>query len=135
MSSSFQKMLLDIRRCTESSNSLYENISRLPRLSEKVVFLPNNTEIFTFRLQFVRPSGCTKKFYGLSISYPIDANRSEINPSTIETALLGRPIGGTVENSDLVYVEDCGYYDICRFNNSSELVDEIIRLSEYISSA
>jgi hypothetical protein len=64
--------------------------------------------------------------FALSISIPTDAsgNRgysASGRPETIETALID-------DNGDLVYVEELGYDDICRFDSDEEVENEILRL-------
>jgi len=42
-------------------------------------------------------------------------------PKTIETTLVDA-------EGNLCYVEELGYYDVCRFDSANELVEEILRI-------
>ena len=127
-------------QCIVASNSLYGEVQFRPELKDRVIFAVNNSEGYTFRLKFVRPEGSVSGIYGMSISFPPDAygNRGEKNgegfPSTIETALLGTiPLGDSgdpdIHKADLLYDDDAGYYDVRRFSNADEWVEEIIRVA------
>jgi len=79
----------------------------------------------------------------MSIAYPSDAmgNRGskygEGFPSTIETAILGEiPQNSDIFHANLINDEICGYFDVCRFydNDIEGLVEEIVRISNYLSS-
>ena len=126
------ELMRQMSNCNRASNALYRKVSRDNRLNGRVIFEPNNEEIFTFRLSFV-----SNERYGLSISFPFDvyANR-QAQPSTIETALLFIPEGSNVSSnsSGLCYNDSAGYYDVCRFYSDEELIDEIIRLSDFLIS-
>lgn len=52
--------------------------------------------------------------FRLSVSYPPDARGS------LETAL--------VRDGSLFYVDEVGYWDVCRFDEVSEIVEELRRL-------
>lgn len=126
-------------QCIAASNSLYEEIRLHDGLKDKVNFALNNTDGYTFRLAFIRPEGCTSEIYGMSVSYPPDAagNRDDRVPTIIETALLGKiPLvesgNPDIHDAELLYDENSGYYDVCRFCNARELVEEIIRIWNYL---
>jgi hypothetical protein len=56
-------------------------------------------------------------------------------PSSIETRLLGKiPQKSDIFDAKLIYDENCGYSDVCRFSDTDALVEEIIRISNYLSS-
>jgi len=94
--------------------------------------LPENLEAINFPRSFVfRIKGFGGDFDMLSVSYPPDAmgNRDEDNveiPETIEMAL--------VLNDKLIYIEELGYSDVCRFFDTEELIEEINRLHILTSS-
>ena len=46
-------------------------------------------------------------------------------PTTIETALIDA-------EDNLCYVEELGYYDVCRFDSTNKIVEEILRISSTI---
>lgn len=131
-------------KCFRASNALYESIRVRPEIQDKIKFAPNNRDVHTFRVEFIRPERCVCEIYGLSISYPLDAigNRGsaygEGYPSTIETSILGEiPPNSDILNANFIYNENCNYQDVCRFydNNVDALVEEIIRISNYLSSS
>ena len=137
-------MLLSMAQCTAASNALYGRFRTIPEIQDKVKIAPNNSEVHTFRVEFIRPEGCEHGIYGMSISYPSDAmgNRGskygEGFPSTIETALLGEiPQNKDIFHAELLYDENCGYDDVRRFydDDINGLVKEIIRISNYLSSS
>ena len=75
--------------------------------------------------------------HGLSISFPPDVYENrQAHPSTIETALLFIPEGSDVsdDTTGMCYNDSAGYYDVCRFYSDEELIDEIIRLSDFLIS-
>ena len=119
MESSLMQMMMSMQRCSEASIKLYEVLKTDQRLSSLVSFEPHSGS-HCFRIKFFNPIG---KVHGISISYPSDVygNKSG-NPNTIETALI--------DISDkLCYIDELGYYDVCRFDSASEVVDEIVRIS------
>jgi hypothetical protein len=139
----FFSIVISMNQCFRSSNTLYESIRIRPEIQDKVKFAPNNKDINTFRIEFIRPEGCVHGIYGLSISYPYDAignrgsNYGEGFPSTIETAILGEiPQNLDIFHANFINDKNCGYQDVCHFydNNVDALVEEIIRISNYLLS-
>ena len=70
----------------------------------------------------------------VSISYPPDAmgNRGTeykepVIPQTLETALIDT-------NGELIYLDDWGYDDICRFSSEEFVISEIERLLNKINT-
>jgi hypothetical protein len=140
----FYAIMLSMAQCSTASNALYERIRSRPEIQDMVKFAPNKSDVHTFRIEFIRPEGCVHGIYGLSIAYPPDAmgNRGskygEGFPSTIETAILGKiPQNSDIFNAKLIYDENCGYYDVRRFDDDDieGLVEEIVRISDYLSSS
>ena len=130
-----------LTQCINASNSLYDDICNRPEILGKVKFAPKERDTRFFRLEFIRPKKCVHRIYGLSISFPTDAmgNRGlkygEGFPSTIETTLLGEiPQYSDIFDADSIYDENCGYSDVCRFFDTNSLVEEIVRISNYLSS-
>jgi len=129
-------MIQDMDNCTYSAGRLYTQLSVDHRLSNIISLQPDVPGHHCFRAKFLLTAGAVSKIgsYGFSMSFPMDANRGEPVPSTIETALLKLPQSGNIESANLTYVSSVGYDDICRFSNTDELVEEIIRVFNFLSS-
>lgn len=109
-----QQVAGNLRNFLESSDELKNNGVGVPNST-------NNSHCFKVSLPFPYPSNY------ISVSVPPNAygNRGdeygEGVPSTYETALFN--------NGELVYNDDVGYEDICRFESNEDLVEELVRLS------
>ena len=106
--------------CFTEAYKLWYKLSKNTNLQDAKFVSP--PERWCFRLHF--PSG--KRVFGLSISIPTDAcgnlgDSASGYPETIEIALIDK-------NDLLVYNEDLGYEDVCRFNSDEEVEKEILRL-------
>lgn len=114
-------------QCQEASIALYNQLSNTERLNDVINLRPHNGS-HCFRAEFVRGLIEIKgtKVSGISISYPPDVygNKGPGPATDIETALI--------DNQDkLCYVSCLGYYDVCRFYSTDELIEEIIRISQF----
>ena len=129
---SFKKITKATLECKEASNKLCSDFLTDERLSGIVVIYPCHMS-YCFRMQFLPDTG-----HGLSISYPPDTNMMDEPPSTIETLLL--KVGGKGEDiynksTKFVNNESCEYdRGPKRFYNIDDVVGEIIRLANFISS-
>lgn len=75
----------------------------------------------SFRVYFNNAS-TNSQYDGISLAKPID-----MCWDGYETALLSQ--------DNLTYVNDVGYDDVCRFETKQEVVDEVLRLYEYLNKA
>jgi len=129
-------------RCIEASNFLYRRVRLRPELKDRGIFIVNDRKGYMFRLRFTRHEGCVSGIYGMVISISPDAygNRGGCEreyPSTIETCLLreillsdsGYP---DIYKADFLYDDDEGYYDVRSFKNADKLVEEIIRIADFL---
>jgi hypothetical protein len=126
MESNLTKILMSMQRCSNASDKLYDELKSNFRLSS-IGFFNKHEGGYTgnFYVMFNNPVGEFSKVHGISICYPSDAYQNqnrELNPSIIEIALID-------SNHNLCYDSDLGYADICRFYSSSEIIEEIIRIS------
>lgn len=116
-----------INACENASKALRTLLKNSPRLQDLVTFTEYNGA-HCFRLTFNRGPVEVQgvKLVGLSIAYSPDrcGNRGPEPPETIEIALIN-------EKNRLCYIECLGYYDICSFSSYDEIVDEIVRLSQF----
>jgi hypothetical protein len=108
--------------CFYKAYKLWYKLSRKTNLRNTGIEFASPPETWSFRFYF--PKG--KRVFGLSIAIPIDAcgnlgDSASGYPETIEIALINN-------SGSLVYNEDLGYEDICRFNSDEEVESEILRL-------
>lgn len=103
-----------------ASKTLYDELKTDTRLnSNSIIVFEPHTGGHCFRLKFANLIG---EVHGISVSYPMDVYPNKIGqPEVIEIVLID-------DKGDLCYVENLGYYDVCRFNSSNEIVEEILRL-------
>ena len=132
-------------KCTDFSNSVYDRVRKRPEIQGRVIFPAKDRDNFCFRLELVLPAEVVAERgrYGLSVSIPPDAcgNRGsrfgEGFPSTIETALIKIAKGETLTNrssAGIVYNDSCGYYDVLRPDGIDGLVEEIVRIADFLAS-
>lgn len=124
MESNLTKILMSMQRCSNASDKLYDELKSNFRLSS-IGFFEKNEEGYSgnFYVMFNKPIGEFSKVHGISICYPSDVYQNrELNPSIIEIALID-------SNHNLCYDSDLGYDNICRFDSSSKIIEEIIRIS------
>lgn len=105
------KWLNNINKCSFASKTLYEQLKYIPELNQRVIF-DEHKGGFCFHIKLIIPNGI---IYGLSISYPPDCNNNG-HKNTIEIVL--RDINSNI----------CS---ICRFENISQIINEIHRLTQY----
>ena len=117
--------------CSQASANLYRELSSRQELRDHVTF-GDYSGSFCFRVHFVNQPRGFQNVYGISISFPPDAmgNRGTQNgdpelPTTIETALFQL-------SGELYYNSELGYDDVGRFGSADEIVDEIIRISQFV---
>ena len=111
--------------CYLRAFELWNYLANSPSLRNAGLTFESPPEGYCFRIQF--PANCVA--YELSISVPTDAfgNRGETAsglPETFETALFGN-------DDNLIYNEDLGYDDICRFYSNEEVESDILRLAAF----
>ena len=124
-----------VETCIETSNRLYDELidQHNQSLSRYISFDDKNEEYYNFRLTFIRPvyvatleepennnDNKISRVVEISISHPPDAY------PRIETALID-------DDGTLIQVPELGYqYDtIQRFDNTEELIQHIIDVSNY----
>ena len=113
------EMMMSMQRCSDASRVLYDKLKTNSRLNSVIVFEPYK-ESHCFRVKFSNRIG---NVYGISISYPSDIYENKNGyPTIIETALIDT-------EDQLCYVEELGYYDVCRFDSVDDIVEEILRIS------
>lgn len=100
--------------CIKASKALYKKLRTSGKLDNNLTLEPHQ-DSFCFRI-----SGFNKHpdFNKLSISYPMDCNRHEVE--TIETAIFS--------DDKLVYIDELKYDDVRHFYSFDELIEEINRL-------
>jgi hypothetical protein len=121
-----------------ASNSLYDRIQYRSELKNKVIFAKNDINVNTFRVEFILQEGCIQGISGLSIALlpDISDNYCHEYPSMIETALLGEiPQCLDISNAYLTYDDICGYSDVNCFYDDESIINEIIRISDYLLSS
>ena len=111
--------------CYRRAFALWRFLTTRSSLENLGLTFESPPDSFCFRIRF--PGNCL--VYELSISVPTDAmgNRGDSQsgfPETLETALFDC-------NDDLIYNEELGYGDICRFSSNEEVEIEILRLSAF----
>jgi len=110
---------MSMQRCSDASRTLYDELKNIPGLYSVIVFEPHPWN-HCFRAKFSNP---IREVHSISISYTSDVYENKYGyPKIIEIALVN------VE-SNLCYVEELGYYDVCRFDSANEIVDEILCIS------
>ena len=128
-----------IINCSRATKDLYVRINNNHNLKDKVKFIKNKGSGH-FSIEFIRPANCVNmNIYGMSIAYPIDTIGNQYSkydehiPSTIETVLLGKiPNNSTIYEADIIYDDNCGYVDNKRFLSDESLIEEIIRVYNYL---
>lgn len=101
--------------CIARSETLFNQIS--PGLIATGYTFNRRPDSYAFRV------GMPNTSYGLSISYPPDANENADKYGwVIETALWD------MTTDSLIYNDQLGYYDILRFSTVDELLAEIARV-------
>ncbi len=124
----------NLQGCIYASNRLYDllenEIKNNPQLIELGVALEaRHKNGYCFRVIFKSPKNLA---HAISISYPPDAygnkgveyNQPEI-ATTIETALID-------STNNLFYLDKLGYSDVLRFDTPEEIVEEILRVGNYV---
>lgn len=121
----------NIQACSEASANLFRELSSHQGLRDYVTFGDYGGR-HCFRVYFVNPPRGFQNVSGISISFPPDAmgNRGSQSgdpeqPTTIETALI-QP------SEELCYNSELGYHDVCRFDSADQIVEEIIRISQFV---
>ena len=127
------QMMQKINICVNESNTLYKSVTCNTELIGMLIFAPKTHDFYTFRGEFIRPENCVHQIHGLNVSIPIDA------PGQIKTELLGKiPIDAdgkpNIFKAPFIYDNNCGYDNFWRVNSEAELIDEIIRISVYLST-
>lgn len=123
MESRIMEMMMSMQRCSDASRTLYDELKNNTRLNSVIVFEPHSG-YDCFRAKFSNPIG---EVHGISISYPSDVYQNKFGqPTIIEIALVNA-------EGDLCFVNELGYYNVCRFDSASEIVEEILRISSTIS--
>lgn len=120
--------------CIDASKALYNILeerfsSNLEIIKLGVVLKERYEWSDCFRVRFNNPRNGVHE---ISIAYPTDAigNRGpkrgdpEI-PIWIETALIN-------ESDYLFYPEEIGYYDVRRFSSPDEIIEEILRVGNFV---
>lgn len=123
--------------CSELSESIFDRLSKDPEIQDRVILL--NIRLPRFQLEIILPERVVERIgrYGLSVIIPGDVvgNRGieygEGVPSIIEIALLKI---GENNSVSLEYNKSCGYDDVIRLNGYIKLVEEIIRVANFIAS-
>ena len=128
----FSMMMQNLPLCIENSDTLYQNLTKKDELSNIATFFPKMERSFNFRVKLIRPDDCVREIHGLSVSYPLDKN------GRIETILLGKIPNDENGNIDIfrapiIYDDNCGYDDVREFEDIDHLVQEIHRISSYLS--
>ena len=126
-------MMQNLPLCIEKSDELYQNLLKKEDLLNIATFFPKMERSFNFRLKLIRPDDCVHEIHGLLVSYhPLDKN------GRIETILLGKIPNDEDGNIDIfrapiIYDDNCGYDDVREFEDIEHLVQEIRRISAYLS--
>lgn len=120
---------MNVQNCINASNALYNIIQNYimntQHLNSLGVFLePKDEKTFYFHVRFKIPR--YGGIYAISISYPpnINGNKDNNISSTIETAIIDG-------FGDLMYDDNYGYSDTCRFNTPDQIINEILRIVNY----
>ncbi len=110
--------------CINASKNLYTELKSCQKLKDIIIFKEHMGH-FCFQIEFKKPI-INNIFSGMSIGYLPDAygNHNTENPEIIETVLIDK-------NGKKCYVDFLGYSDICIFDSIEDLIQEIIRLSQY----
>ncbi len=125
----------NIQSCINASNRLYDllenEIQNNPKLIELGITLESRDKnSYCFRVIFESPKNLV---HAISISYPPDAygnrgveyNQPEI-ATTIETAVID-------STNKLFYPNELGYSDVLRFDTLKEIVEEILRVGNFVA--
>jgi len=125
-------MMQNLPLCIEKSDTLYQNLIKKDELSNIATLFPKMERSFNFRVKLIRPANCVREINGLSVSYPFDKN------GRIETVLLGRipkDENGNIDifRAPIIYDDNCGYNYVREFEDIDHLIQEIHRISSYLS--
>jgi hypothetical protein len=128
--------------CANAANTVHEfmnNRVQLLDLGHVMEICPKDEIHHGFQVRIIRPPTPGQKIYGVSVALPPGSpgNRqitreNGLEPSTIEVALLGGP---DLSEVSIVYHKACGYSDVRAFNKADEVIREITRLANFISSS
>lgn len=127
-----QMMMQNFTKNIAKSDVLYQNLTENEELSNLVTFFPKMERSFNFRVKLVRPNEYVREIHGMSVSYPSDKN------GILETVLLGEfPLDedGNINifGAPIIYDNECGYDNVCEFEEIDDLIKEIHIILEYLS--
>lgn len=123
--------------CKIALKMIHQNLVDRDELKNIVEFTQYNENNIAFKAKLKSPFNveCREEFdfhknnmkllTHISITYPSDVeeNCGPHPASIIETILFS--------DSQIIYCNEMGYSDICRFNHVDEVVDEIIRIANF----
>jgi hypothetical protein len=99
---------------------LYSYLQQSQELKDANVIIPDHIGETT-RFRAIYPPD--RQFMAVSCSVPSDGLGNDgTTPSTLETALIGH-------EGDLIYIDDLGYSDVCKFSSNEEVLEELLRLA------
>ena len=129
-----QMMMQNLSTNIAKSDVLYQNLKQNEELSNVITFFPKMEGSFNFWVKLVRPNECVSRIHGVSVSYPPDKD------GRIETILLGEfPIdesgNANIFGAPIIYDDNVGYDNVREFDEIDELVEEIHRISAYLSTS